>query len=398
MRKFFAIIIIFIMLFSLTGFVFAQGRELEIEYPEIAGEQPEQVTTPVTEYFKYIFNFLIWISGIIALIALVVGGVLYLTSAGDPEKLGKARKQILAAFFGIIILLSSYLILRTINPELVSFEMPELEEIVFHPLDAPAPETKVPTLLGKVEEIAEQIKETVIPGIEFSSQKIKELTDNCECKNTQPLCQCSGGGENDTCNPHICYAGQGNQPCPNELEIKENQKRVIAWKDEIMHYRNRAIAEEEDLLDEIKRILDEKIVYYQRSIIIEENDEVKQYLTEEKEEITIEKNLKKDLAAKLKELAELIEKIELFMSEIGTLPDECLINVQNKCQAHCDGKCHDIEEGCQPVNCTGGNPCPFNDIQAQFDEIQNLSPQISQTCDEILNIIDEIIKHKTITI
>jgi len=352
----------------------------------------------LTDAFQNLYTYIISIAGVIALIALIIGGILYLTSTGEPEKLSKARKQILAAFLGIIILLSSYLILRTINPELVSFEMPDLEDIVFHPSDKPASETKIPKLLGEIEEIAEQLKKYIIPGIELSSQKIKGLTDNCDCKNTQPLCLCSGGGESDTCNPHICYAGLGFQPCPNESEIKENQKRIIAWKDEIMYYRNRAIAEEEDLHDEITKVIDEKIRYYTQTKAAETDEKIIEYFEEQIADLEKEEDLKEDLGAKLRELIDLIGRIYFPALKMGILPDECLINVQNKCQAHCDGGCHDIEKGCQPVNCTGSNPCPFDDIQGQFSEIQNLNPQISQVCDEILNIIDEIIKHKTIVI
>lgn len=352
----------------------------------------------LTDAFQSLYIYIISIAGVIALAALIIGGILYLTSAGDPEKLSKAKKQILAAFLGIIILLSSYLILRTINPDLVSFEMPDLEDIVFDPLNMPPPETKIPKLLGKVEEIAEQLKKYIIPGIELSSQKIKDLTDSCDCDNTQPLCFCDGGSESNSCQPRGCYAGPGFQPCPDESEIKENQKRVIAWKDEILYYKNRAISEQEDLLDEIKKVLDEKILYYMKSEIVENDNKVKQYLIEQRGKITKEKDLKKDLAAKLKKLAELIEQIEPFISEIGVLPDECLINVKDKCSASCKGECHDHKDGCEPVDCKGGNPCPFNDIQTQFSEIQNLNPKISQACDEILNIIEEIIKHKIIII
>ncbi len=356
----------------------------------------------LTDAFQNLYTYIISIAGVIALVGLIIGGVLYLTSAGDPEKLSKARKQILAAFLGIVILLSSYLILRTINPELVSFEMPGLEKIIFSPLDIPPLETKTPKLLGKVEEIAEQLKKYIIPGIELSSQKIKDLTDNCDCSNTQPLCFCDGGEESNSCQPRQCYAGPGFQPCPNQSEIKENQKRVIAWKDEILYYRNRAIAEEQDLQDEIKKVLDEKIVYYQKNIIIEDDEKIIEYLKEQKEKITIEKNLKKDLAAKLKELVDKIKEIEPFMSEIGTLPDKCLYDdvfgVNNRCNAHCKGGCHDIKEGCEPVNCDGGNPCPVGEIQGKLLLIQGLNPQIINKSDEILNIIEEIIEHKTITI
>jgi len=352
----------------------------------------------LTDAFQNLYTYIISIAGVIALVGLIIGGILYLTSAGDPEKLGKAKKQILAAFLGIIILFSSYLILTTINPELVSFEMPDLEDIVFDPSDIPPPETKIPTLLGKVGEITKQLKKYIIPGIEMSSQKIKELTDNCDCSNAQPLCFCDGGEESNSCQPNGCYAGPGFQPCSSQSEIKENQKRVIAWRDEIMYYRNRTIAEQEDLLDEIKRVLDEQIVYYVKNIIIEEDEKVIEHLEQEKEKITIEKNLKKDLAAKLEELADSIKEIEPLMSKIGTLPDNCLINVKDRCSASCEGKCHDYKDGCEPGECSGGNPCPVEEINDQLLLIQGLQPQIINKSDEILNIIDEIIEHKTIVI
>ena len=403
MKKFFAIAIISIVLFGLVGFAFAQDRDLEVEYIEVEGKQPKQVTIPVSEYVKYIFNLLIWISGAIALFALIDGGFQFLTSAGDPGKLGEAKKQILAVFLGVIILLSSYLILRTINPELAIFETPRLEEIIFHPLDAPPSQTKIPKLLDGAKEIAQKVKTNVIPGIKLSSQGIKDLTSNCDCNNAQSLCFCDGGSEDNSCQPNGCYAGPGFQPCPDQSGIEENQKRVIAWKDEILYYRNRALSEQEDLLDEIKRVLDEEIFYYQKSIIIEDDDEAKQYLTEKEEEITREKNLKKDLAAKLKELADLIKDIEPSLLEIGALPDKCIYDegvygVNNKCQASCEGKCHDYKNGCEPGECSGGNPCPVGEINDQLLFIQELQPQIVNKSDEILNIIDEIIKHKTITI
>lgn len=130
MKRSFAIIIISIMLFGLAGFAFAQGRELEIEYPEIRGEQPEETTTQVTEYFKYIFNFLIWISGLIALAVLTNAGFGYLTSAGNPEAINDAKSKIGAALLGILILFGSYLILTVVNPDLIVFHLPRLRPIM----------------------------------------------------------------------------------------------------------------------------------------------------------------------------------------------------------------------------------------------------------------------------
>ncbi len=356
---------------------------------------------PITIAFQHLYNYLISIAGIIALVSLIVGGILYLTSTGKPEQTAKAKKQILAAFLGIIILFSSYLILRTINPELIKSNLPMLQQIVFHPLQI-TPQTQVPELLERVQEIANQLKEEVIPGIENSSQKIKDLTDKCDCENTQSLCYCTGGGSGSSCQARYCYAGPGFQPCPDESEIKENQKNIIAWKDEIIYYKNRAIAEAKDLEDEITKILDEKIRFY---------TEVKKNETDEKaikdfedriDKLETEKSLKKDLGIKLKELADLIENISNPTSELGQLPGECLTNVgdTNICKPACkkEKACHDYKEGCQPDKCSGGNPCPTSDIQDNLTDIQNLNPQITSLCDEILDIIKEIINLKTITI
>lgn len=129
-------IIIFLILLSFllnAQLVFAQTREvrdLEIEYPEIEGYKPEQVTTPIPEYVKYIYNFLIWISGLIAFVVLVYAGFQYFTSAGSPERIRDAKDRIGAALLGLLILFGSYLILISINPELVVFHLPRLRPII----------------------------------------------------------------------------------------------------------------------------------------------------------------------------------------------------------------------------------------------------------------------------
>lgn len=95
------------------------STELEIGYPEFGGFKPETVTTPLPQYVKYIFNFLIGISGFIALVILIMAGNQYLTSAGAPEKMGDAKNKIFSALLGLIILFCSYLILTAINPQLI---------------------------------------------------------------------------------------------------------------------------------------------------------------------------------------------------------------------------------------------------------------------------------------
>jgi len=134
MKKFlFSFFLISLFLIWISPFFFAeatiQPRALELEYPPIQGFEPGTVEAGIPNYVKYIFNFLIWISGLIALGVLVYGGFRYLTSAGSPEKVKDAKDRILSALLGLVILFGSYLILVTVNPQLVQFNLGPLPPI-----------------------------------------------------------------------------------------------------------------------------------------------------------------------------------------------------------------------------------------------------------------------------
>lgn len=119
-----------------AGFVSA----LEINYPTLpGGAQPPQdflATAPPEEwvalYIKYFFNFFIWIAGAIAFGMVVWGGITYLISAGKPENLAAAKDRIVAAFFGLMVLLSSYIILNILNPQLLL--LPSLQKPAVVPI------------------------------------------------------------------------------------------------------------------------------------------------------------------------------------------------------------------------------------------------------------------------
>ena len=259
------------------------------------------------------YNYIIYVSGIIAIVFLIKGGFLYLTSTGKPEQVEKAKKQILAVFWGGIIILSSYIILSTINPRLVEFESFELEEIYFNPLEVPPLETRTPTLLEKVREIAEKIRGEVLPGMEGSSSRILSLTDNCSCSRTQPICACRGGNTSGLCQAITCYAGPGFNPCPDQAAIKYNQSTIIAWESEIIFYRNWSEAELKDLTDEINIVLNDQIRFYQESADAEVVNTTRDRLEEKVQEKTEERRLKQLLAENLESLIGLNVTLEQKM-------------------------------------------------------------------------------------
>lgn len=398
------IVFLFLLFFFLisAGFVFAQ----EVEYPKVPGVPTPTVKGGLPNYVKYIYNFAIVFVGLIALGVLIWSGIQYLTSAGKPDVLTSAKNRIKSALFGILLLLFSYLILITINPQLVIFHLPGPKEI---------PPAKLPTtpisplvttdLLGRIKRMAEAIEK--IPNeIKNMAEKIQELTDDdhCKCENTQSLCVCTGGDKKAKCEARHCYAGPNSYPCPDFKKIKENQEKIVAWKDEIMYYKNRALAEAEDLKDNIEQILNEKIDWYNTKIASEEEvlkqlegtstKELQQrlidYSKEERDWLIEERNYKEDLIQEFNNLVKAITKVEKPVNKISQLPDECLVNVKDKCKASCKGECHDFKDGCQPDKCTGGNPCPTNEIQNQVGEIDPLPGEINSICDEIITIINSI--------
>lgn len=121
---------LFFFVFSVFAFssslAFAQDPPLETTYPSLGlppAEVPTTTGTPLPIYVRYLYYFFVGIVGLVSLGAIVMGGFRYLTSAGNPAILKDARDQILVAFLGLVILLGSYLILTTVNPQLAIFEI-----------------------------------------------------------------------------------------------------------------------------------------------------------------------------------------------------------------------------------------------------------------------------------
>jgi len=75
------------------------------------------------DMIKYIYLFALGISGAVALTSLLIGAIRYISAAGNSSKMSDAKDQIFSALLGVVILLSSYLILNTINPDLVNFSL-----------------------------------------------------------------------------------------------------------------------------------------------------------------------------------------------------------------------------------------------------------------------------------
>ncbi|MBU1131232.1 D-alanyl-D-alanine carboxypeptidase family protein [Patescibacteria group bacterium] len=86
------------------------------------GEGMEVNSQTITKYFGGLYRFFVSIAGIVAVFMITMGGVYWLFSGGNDQKITKAKEIILGAVFGLLLALSSYMILFNINPALVEFE------------------------------------------------------------------------------------------------------------------------------------------------------------------------------------------------------------------------------------------------------------------------------------
>lgn len=86
-------------------------------------------TKAIGEYVKGIYKYAIGIVGILAAVVLMFGGVLWLTAGGNNEQITSAKAWIGASLTGLVLALSSYMILATINPALVDFRVTGIDTV-----------------------------------------------------------------------------------------------------------------------------------------------------------------------------------------------------------------------------------------------------------------------------
>lgn len=99
--------------------------KLNIPIPGLE-ELSQEGGAPVTsetlpKYIGGVYKFLIGIAGILAVMVIAYGGIVWLFSGGASEKISHAKELIVGAVAGLLLALGSYLLLYTINPKLVNF-------------------------------------------------------------------------------------------------------------------------------------------------------------------------------------------------------------------------------------------------------------------------------------
>jgi len=75
----------------------------------------------IAQYTSAMYKFLVGVGIIIAVITMMVGGIQWMT-AGGSGRVSQAKEKLQRATMGLVMLLGSYLILYTINPDILSLQ------------------------------------------------------------------------------------------------------------------------------------------------------------------------------------------------------------------------------------------------------------------------------------
>ncbi len=81
-----------------------------------------QTDTYLPNFLRFIFKTGVVIAGISALVMLIIGGIMYVGSAGNQATATSAKGVIRDALLGVIMVFFSWLLLFVINPDLISIE------------------------------------------------------------------------------------------------------------------------------------------------------------------------------------------------------------------------------------------------------------------------------------
>ena len=133
------------LIFLFAGFFFfpinkIYAVNLEVSYPPIPGVS--QTITPeinLPDYLKYIFYAGMVLGFLAVLISLTVAGVMFFLSPAKPDWLSEAKDRVSGAISGLLILVLTYLIITTINPQLSIFSLNKLPPTPPPPAEKRAP-------------------------------------------------------------------------------------------------------------------------------------------------------------------------------------------------------------------------------------------------------------------
>lgn len=151
------------------------------------------------EYITGIINYAMGIVSILAVVVMMFGGIIWLTAAGNQTQITSAKGWIGASLTGLVIALSSYLILYTINPSLTTFNPLKVTIVKPEPVTTPS------TATCSWQDIYPMTYDVGGDGCPGSPGDFQKATDNSQCAGNNidniQICCCKKQIFGGNCNP-----------------------------------------------------------------------------------------------------------------------------------------------------------------------------------------------------
>lgn len=117
-----------LVLLAIGAYLFTLPFAHAIDTITIATSVPGTSKTgnSITDIIQNFYSFAILISGILAVGVIVYGGVRYAVGRGNPSAESTAKSWITGALTGMLLLAAAWVILYTVNPAILSFQLPTI--------------------------------------------------------------------------------------------------------------------------------------------------------------------------------------------------------------------------------------------------------------------------------
>lgn len=112
---FLASLLMTVGLFAVPAMVGAQSDIFGVNYGASTGLGQQDPRETVANVIKIALSFL----GIVAVVIVLWGGILWMTAAGNSDKVDQAKKVLFSGLIGLIIILSAYAVTQFVINQLI---------------------------------------------------------------------------------------------------------------------------------------------------------------------------------------------------------------------------------------------------------------------------------------
>ena len=147
----------------------------------ISGTMPagQSASPDFISYAKFLYPFALSVAAILAVAMIVIAGMEMVTFSWNPVRLQSAKEKIWAALGGLLLAALSFLILRTINPDLITLRLSPPKVTV-------TSQTPVPGTLITTEDLKQELatlKEKEKSGEQINQVRKESLQTTTELPN-----------------------------------------------------------------------------------------------------------------------------------------------------------------------------------------------------------------------